>query len=97
MAYKIQPYTFQRASKLGLTVRPSTVRGKKIDVYSRGKKLASVGAQGYGDYPTFLSMEKTGQVSRGYADARRKAYKARHQKNRKRKGSRGWLADQLLW
>jgi len=97
MAYKIQPYTLARASKLGVQVRPSTMRGKKIDVYVRGKKVASVGAHGYGDYPTFLGMEKTGQVSRGYADSRRRAYKSRHEKNRKRKGTPGWFADQLLW
>lgn len=52
--YKITYYTRLRAKDLGVTVKPSTVKGKKIDVFKNGKKVASVGALGYGDFPTFL-------------------------------------------
>ena len=56
MAYRITKYTYDQAKKLGVTVKPSTVKGKKIDVFNKkGEKLASVGALGYADYPTFMA------------------------------------------
>jgi hypothetical protein len=87
----------RKARELGVTVLPSTVRGKKIDVFKDGKKVASVGAYGYMDYPGWLAFERSGKVPAGYAKLRRIAYKQRHEKNRKRKGTPGWYADQLLW
>ncbi len=92
MGYRIKPYTFRRARALGVTVKPSTRKGKKIDVFKNGKKVASVGAIGYGDFPTF-----TMQRGKVFADKRRKAYKQRHQKDRMRRGTPGYYADQLLW
>lgn len=92
MSYRITQYTRNQASKHGLTVKPSKVKGKKIDVYKKGKKVASVGALGYGDYPTFLRTK-----GKEYADKRRKAYKKRHQSNRTIRNSNGWYADKLLW
>lgn len=92
MPYSITRYTYQRAKELGVTVKPSTVKGKKIDVFKGGKKVASVGALGYGDYPTFLK-----KFGKEFADRRRKAYKFRHEKDRHVRGSNGWYADNLLW
>jgi hypothetical protein len=51
-----------------------------------------VGALGYSDYPTY--MKKMGKK---YADERRRLYKIRHKKDRLKKGTNGWYADQLLW
>lgn len=93
MAYRIKPYSFSRARVLGVDIKPSRVQGKKIDVFSKdGKKLASIGALGYGDYATF--WEKEGKK---YADEKRRLYKLRHEKDRKVKGSAGYYADQILW
>jgi hypothetical protein len=93
MAYRIKSYSKQRAEKLGVIIKPSTVQGKKIDVFNKkGEKLASIGALGYGDYPTFMAEE-----GKEYADGRRKAYKMRHEKDRHVRGSAGYYADQLLW
>ena len=97
MAYRIKNYTKQQAKKLGVEVRPSKVKGKKIDVYKDGKKIASVGALGYNDYPTFMEKEQMGIVPKGHANSRRKEYKRRHDKDRKVRDSRGWWADKLLW
>lgn len=97
MAYKITLYTKERAKKLGVTVKPSRTKGKKIDVFKNGVKVASVGALGYADYPTFLSMESRGMIPTGTAKRRRSAYKSRHSKDRKVLGSAGYYADQLLW
>jgi hypothetical protein len=97
MAYKITNYTKAQAKKLGVSVRASSVKGKKIDVIKDKKKVASVGAIGYNDFPTFKRLEERGIVPKGTADKRRALYKTRHDKDRKAKGSRGYFADQLLW
>jgi len=84
--YSITPYTYTRAKRLGVTVRPSTNPTKKIDVF-KGKKVASVGAKGMMDYPTYRLLK-----GNTYATRRRRLYKQRHVK-----GSAGYYADQLLW
>jgi hypothetical protein len=97
MAYKISTYTINQAKRLGVNVKPSRTKGKKIDVIKDGRKIASVGALGYADYPTYMAMERKGLIPKGTANKRRAAYKRRHTKDRKVKGSRGFYADQLLW
>ena len=91
--YRITNYTRNKARKLGVRVRNSTNRAKKLDVFDRaGKKVASVGARGMGDFPTFMR-----QNGAEHAKTRRRLYKMRHEKDRHIKGTRGWFADQLLW
>ena len=90
--YIITDYTKNQAKRLGLNVKLSTNKTKKIDVYKNDKKIASIGANGYGDYPTFLKSD-----GKEFADKRRALYKLRHNKDRKVKGSNGFLADNLLW
>ncbi len=97
MAYKITDYTRSRAKSLGVTIRQSRTKGKKIDVLKNGVKVASVGALGYADYPTFLQMERQKLIPVGTAKRRRSSYKSRHAKDRKVVGSAGYYADQLLW
>tara|TARA_R110000744_G_scaffold360744_2_gene468310 strand:- start:624 stop:902 length:279 start_codon:yes stop_codon:yes gene_type:complete len=92
MPYIIKSYTKTQARKLGVVVKPSKVKGKKIDVFKNGKKIASVGALGYSDYPTYKKTK-----GKKYADERRKLYKKRHAKDRKVRGSAGYYADKLLW
>lgn len=91
--YYILPYTKRKARQLNVIVRPSTRKGKKIDVYDRkGSYITSVGARGYLDYPTYLKMFGS-QV----ANQRRKLYKIRHARDRKVRNSPGWFSDNLLW
>jgi hypothetical protein len=90
--YKITRYSYKKAKQLGVTIRLSTRKNKKLDVYRNNKKIASIGALGYGDYPTFMKTE--GIVS---ANNHRKKYKTRHAKDRKVIGTPGYYADQLLW
>ena len=108
LPYHILPYTRKQARRLGVQVRPSHNKTKKIDVFkqlhisnaqpltSKGRRkdrlVASVGANGMNDYPTFI--QKRGLK---YAQSRRRQYKRRHEKDRHIRGSRGWYADQLLW
>ena len=91
--YTITQYTLDRAKKLNVIVKPSTNPSKKIDVFSKkGEKLASVGARGMSDYPTYI---KTHGVK--YAETRRKLYKQRHEKDRHIVGTPGYWASNLLW
>lgn len=90
--YQITEYSYQQAKRLGVSIKPSTNKKKKIDVYKDDKKIASIGAMGYGDYPTFMKTE-----GKEYADKKRQAYKKRHEKDRHVKGTAGFFADQLLW
>jgi hypothetical protein len=92
MSYKITDYTKQQASKLGVVVKPSTNKSKKLDVFKGGEKVASVGGAGYADYPTHLKNS-----GKEFADERRRLYKKRHEKDRTVKGTPGWYADKLLW
>ena len=92
MPYRITNYTRKQAKKLGVTVKPSKVKGKKIDVFKKGEKVASVGALGMGDYPTYMRTR-----GNEYAKARRNLYKMRHEKDRHKVGTAGFYADKLLW
>lgn len=92
MPYEITEYSKIKASKLGVDIKPSKSKGKKIDVFKEGKKITSIGATGYKDYPTYVK-----EKGKSYADERRKLYKERHQKDRTKYGSRGWYADKILW
>jgi len=93
MAYRIKPYSYAQAKKLGVTIKPSSVQGKKIDVFnSKGEKLASIGAIGYGDYPTFKA-----EKGEAFANEKRRLYKIRHAKDRVVRGTAGYYADKILW
>jgi len=100
MSYTITAYSKRKAKKLGVIIKKSTNKKKKIDVFKEVKnkngdkslkKLHSIGAIGYKDYPTYLKEDKK------LAEKRRKAYKSRHEKDRHVTGSAGFYADQILW
>ena len=93
LMYDITNYSYKQADKLGVVIKPSKVKGKKIDVYNKsGEKLKSIGALGMGDYPTYIK-----EKGNDYAEERRRLYKIRHEKDRKIKGSAGFFADRILW
>ena len=90
--YSITNYTYKKAKRLGVTVKPSKNKSKKLNVYKNGQKIVSVGAYGMGNYPTYI--EERGSR---YAKTRRRLYKMRHESDRHKKGTKGWYANQLLW
>ena len=90
--YNITNYTRKQAKKLGVTVKQSRKADKKIDIFKKNKLIASVGANGMNDFPTYI--KKSGLK---YAKTRRRLYKIRHEKDRHKKWTNGWLADKLLW
>ena len=92
MPYTITNHSKRAAAALKVTIKRSTRKNKKLDVFTKeGKKVASVGDIRYGDYGTFL---KTDRVR---AAKRRKAYHARHKKTAKKVGSPSYYAAKILW
>ena len=92
MVYKITNYTRSKARALGVSVKASTRKGKKIDVFKAGKKVASIGAAGMNDYPTYV--KKKGLA---YAKQRKILYRKRHAKELNATGTPGYYAAKLLW
>ena len=92
MPYQIKAAQRSRAKALGVTIKPSKVKGKKLDVFKGEKKVASIGALGMGDWETFKKTK-----GKEFADKRRKAYKSRHQKTRVKVGTPSYYADKILW
>jgi hypothetical protein len=90
--YIITDYTYRKARELGVDVRPSKIKNKKIDVFKNGKKLHSIGAIGYLDYPNFVL-----KYGKDYADEKRRLYYLRHKKDLSVVGSAGYYAAKLLW
>ena len=88
-----------QARRLGYMIAPSKVKGKKLDVFDRnGNKIASIGAKGYWDYLSYLEAEQKGKFPKGYAEDKRKQYRARHSKERlQAKDTAGYLAYYILW
>lgn len=72
--YKITAHSRKQARLYGVEIRPSVVKGKKIDVFNKnGVKVASIGNINFKDYGTYL-VEK----GKAYADERRRLYRIRH-------------------
>ncbi len=71
--YNITDYTKQRAKLLGVTVKPSKMKNKKIDIFLKSNKIASIGDIRYKDYPTYIN-----ERGKYYADKRRESYYKRH-------------------
>ena len=90
MPYHITKYSYDQAKKLNVEIKPSTNKKKKIDVFKNDKKIASIGAIGYLDYPNFI--KKNGLE---YANQKKKLYKLRHKNDLNSKN--GFYANKILW
>jgi hypothetical protein len=90
--YNITDYSYKQADKLGVSIKPSTNKKKKIDVFKQDKKIASIGANSYPDYPTYIKTK-----GKEYADERRRLFKARFEKSRKVVNSNAYFSDKILW
>jgi hypothetical protein len=91
--YKILPYTYTQAKKLGVQVFPASDGKHKLEIYDkRGLYICSVGAAGYMDFPNYLQ-----KFGKQLANKRRALYRIRHAKDRLVIASPGWYADKLLW
>ena len=84
--YNITEYSKNQAKKLGIKIKPSLKKFKKIDVYDKNDKfITSIGDSRYSDYATSGDKEQ------------RRRFKLRFDKSRKVVGSNAWFSDRLLW
>lgn len=91
--YKIKPYSYAQAKKLGVKIKPSDKPDKKIDVMDwNNNYILSIGAKSYKDYPTYLE-----EKGKEYAEERRRLYKIRHEKNRHKLGTASYYSSNILW
>ena len=65
MAYKISNYSKRKAKKLGVVIKPSKVKHKKIAVFKNKKKVADIGDSRYNDFTTYTKLERAGKVKKG--------------------------------
>ncbi len=88
--YEITQHSKEQAKRLGVEIKPSTSKGKKIDVYKNGQKVATIGDIRYSDYGTYKRTK-----GKTYADERRRLYKIRHKNDLQKKN--GFYASEILW
>jgi hypothetical protein len=75
----------RKAKKLGVKVKLSTRKNKKLDVFKNEKKVGSIGDIRYADFNIHKDKK------------RRELYKKRHNKYRKKVGTNSYYADKILW
>lgn len=96
MVYNITAEIKKRATSIGVEVKPSTRKGKKLDAFKDGVYQASFGALGYKDY--HLYKKEKGDA---YANERRRLYHIRHKDEApKMKDGRltaSYLSKKILW
>lgn len=95
--YRILTEQRKAANRLGVVIRPSKQKFKKLDVYKNGFKVASIGDTRYKDYWIYKKEERQGKIPRGTADQRRELYRIRHAENCMSKNSPGYYACEILW
>ena len=91
--YKITDYSFNQAKKIGVFIKSSKNKNKKIDVYDQNDEfIASIGNVNYSDYGNYLIT-----YNKEYADKRRNLYRIRHKKGSEIVNSKQYLAMHILW
>ena len=90
--YTITNYSRKKAQELGVDIKPSTNKKKKLDVFKNGIKVASIGSITNLDYPTYLLMN-----GKKKAEERRRLYKIRHKNDINNKNGNGFYAWNILW
>lgn len=100
--YKINQYSYDKLDELNkqlntdaISIKPSTSKNKKIDIFINDIKTNSIGANGMKDYPTYIE-----EKGLDYANIRRDLYYKRHAKEEDiidNKITNSFFAKWLLW
>jgi hypothetical protein len=91
MLYDIKDYSYARANQIGVIIRPSEKKHKKIDVFDKqGEYITSIGAKSMSDFPTYVETHGI-----EFANERRKRFYQRF--NNIIKGTTLWYASVILW
>jgi len=90
--FKIDSAHLKNAKKLGVEIKPSKTKGKKLDVFRGDDKVATIGDLKYSDYRSYIKKDGL-----EYANERKRLYKIRHNKNKDNVGTPSFYADKILW
>ena len=90
-SYQIKPYSYEQAERIGVIIKPSHNKDKKIDVYKDNEFICSIGDINYNDYPTYLKTK-----GKAYASERRRLYHSRHRKENV-PNTKAWYSKTILW
>lgn len=75
----------RKARKIGVKIKISTRKFKKLDVFKNNKKVGSIGDIRFSDFNIHKDKK------------RRELYKKRHNKYRNKVGTNSYYADKILW
>lgn len=110
--YEIKPRQFKNAKSIGVTIKSSKSKNKKIDIFNKeNKKIGSIG--GVRSSKTLIKNDEAGKnrfyndyifylntLSKKEANIKRKNYLARHAKEPKMKDGKrtnSYYSDIILW
>lgn len=91
--FEIKPIHQRNANSLGVKIKPSSDRKKKLDIYDfHGNYICSIGDIHFGDYESYIRTHGL-----EYANIRKRLYKQRHEKTRHILGTPSYYSDRILW
>lgn len=90
--YSISKKQYDLAKEIGVIIKPSQRKNKKIDIYGMDNEYhTSIGDIRFFDYFSYLETH-----GKDFADNRRRLYDIRTKKGLSI-GSRNWFARAILW
>lgn len=90
--FKIDSAHFKNAKALGVEIKPSKNKGKKLDVFRGDDKIATIGDLKYNDYRSYIKSDGL-----QYANERKRLYKIRHGSDMNKVGTPSFYANKILW
>jgi len=90
--FKPDPAHFKNAKRIGVEIKPSKSKNKKLDVFIDDDKVASIGDTRYNDYRSYIK-----ERGLDFANERKRLYKIRHNKDKDKVGTASFYADRILW
>ena len=90
--FKPDPAHFKNAKALGVEIKSSNTKGKKLDVFKGDDKVATIGDLKYNDYRSYIKKDGL-----EYANERKRLYRVRHGSDMNKVGTPSYFANKILW
>jgi len=90
--FKPDPAHFKNAKALGVEIKSSKTKGKKLDVFKGDDKVATIGDLKYNDYRSYIKKDGL-----EYANERKRLYRIRHGSDMNKVGTPSYFANKILW
>lgn len=83
---------FKNAKALGVEIKPSKTKGKKLDIFRDEIKVATIGDLKYNDYRSYIKKDGL-----EFANERKRLYRIRHGSDMNKVGTPSFYANKILW